>query len=76
MSRGPLARPTQSSPAATPVEGLERLMTVQEVAECARVSVRTVQREVTRGRLLDVHVGRSQRFHPEDVRAWMSNDGK
>ena len=70
---------TRTSPPAPPLR--ERgsdmrgpLKTKTEVADRARVSERTVQREVDRGRLRCVRVGRQIRFRVEDVDAWLSDD--
>ena len=50
----------------------ERFMTPTEVAELARVSVSTVKREIERGELRAVHVGRQLRIDPADFRAYLN----
>lgn len=53
---------------------LEKLMTIEEVAEIIGVPVRRVREElVGQRRLLAVRVARKQlRFRPEDVREWIA----
>jgi excisionase family DNA binding protein len=48
------------------------LWTKAEVADLARVSERTIQRQVARGLLKAVRVGRQLRFRDVDVDAWLS----
>ena len=54
---------------------IERLMLIDDVAKVARTSQRTVQREVSRGRLRAIRIGRQLRFHPRDVEAWLAGEG-
>lgn len=50
--------------------GLERLLTADEVAEVlAATSTRTVDELRRTGALRAVRIGRSWRFHPDDVKA-------
>ena len=57
------------------VVSIERLMLIDEVADVGRMSRRTVQREVSRGRLRAIRIGRQIRFHPRDVEAWLAGEG-
>jgi excisionase family DNA binding protein len=66
-------RPLSGKVVPAPVHApLERLLTLPEVAALARVSPRTVQRQISGGRLIAVKVGRQLRFHRGQVEAWMS----
>lgn len=47
------------------------LLTLNEVAELARVSLSTVRREVDRGALPALHAGRQLRVDPADYRRWL-----
>jgi excisionase family DNA binding protein len=47
----------------------EGLLTVKEVAEWLRVAPSTVHKMVKQGRLKVYHIGKQQRFRPEDVHA-------
>ncbi len=52
--------------------GLERLLTLPEVADLLRLSEKTVHRLVARRRMPCVRVGRSVRFVSGDVLRWLS----
>jgi excisionase family DNA binding protein len=47
------------------------LLTVQEVADLLRVTVRTVQRMEADRTLLPVRIGRAVRYRREDVQAFL-----
>jgi excisionase family DNA binding protein len=49
----------------------EQLLTIDEVAEVLRVSVRTMRRLVACRSLPFIRVGRLVRFRPEDVRRFL-----
>ena len=49
---------------------LERLLTLGEVAELERVSVRTVRRWIERGALPAVRTGRLLRVRPRDLQTY------
>lgn len=49
----------------------ERLLTIDEVAEVLRISVRTMRRLVACRSLPFIRVGRLVRFRPEDVRRFL-----
>ena len=49
------------------------LMTLRDLADETRVSVRTLQREIGHGRLACILIGRQIRFRREQVDAWLSN---
>jgi excisionase family DNA binding protein len=46
---------------------LSRLLTLSEVADLLRISVRTVRRLSASGRLPCIRIGRQLRFRPDDV---------
>ena len=48
-----------------------KMFTIDEAAEIARVSRRTVVREIARGHLRAVRVGHSWRVRAEDLDAWL-----
>jgi excisionase family DNA binding protein len=52
----------------------ESLLTPAEVARLANVSLSTVRREVDRGGLRAVHVGRQLRIDPADFRAYLDRE--
>jgi len=49
----------------------DTIMSLEEVAKMLKVSERTVQREVTAGKLKAFKVGRSLRFRLEEVEKYM-----
>lgn len=49
---------------------MTRLLTLPEVADVLRVSVRTVQRLVASGQLRPTHVGRRTLFEEREVEAY------
>ncbi|NQV80623.1 MAG: helix-turn-helix domain-containing protein [Alphaproteobacteria bacterium] len=49
-----------------------RLLTRREVAELTRLSTRTVDEHVARGKLCPVRIGRAVRFTPDEVRRWLN----
>ena len=55
-----------------PRGGLERLLTLAEVADLLRLSEKTVHRLVSARRMPCVRVGRSVRFVSGDVLRWLS----
>lgn len=52
--------------------GLERLLTLPEVADLLQLSQKTVHRLIARRRMPCVRVGRSVRFISGDVLRWLS----
>jgi excisionase family DNA binding protein len=54
-----------------PPEPTTALLTLSEVAELAKVSRSTVRREIGRGELRAVHIGRQLRVRPDDYRRWL-----
>lgn len=51
--------------------GVEKLMELQEVAEVAGTSTKTIRREVESGRMRAIRVGNRYRFRMVDLREWM-----
>jgi len=49
--------------------GEEEFLTVKEVAEWLRITPRAIYKMVRQGRLKVYHIGKQQRFRPEDVYA-------
>jgi excisionase family DNA binding protein len=63
----------------TPTEsrgGVDRLLTVAEVAELLRLSVRSVRRLIAEKQLRVVRVGRSVRVRPEDLKSFLDTSGQ
>jgi excisionase family DNA binding protein len=60
---------TQAAPAPP-----SRSLTLDEVAELAKVSRPTVRREIGRGELRAVHVGHQLRIHPAEFRRWTEGE--
>lgn len=56
----------------TEVPEVERLLTLQEVAERWQVSTKTIQRLIAAGRLHPVRIGRKIRLHPSDIKKYES----
>lgn len=54
---------------------MNRLKTREELADYLHCDVRTIDREVKRGRLKRVFVGRGVRFTPEDINEYVSCRG-
>jgi len=54
---------------------MERLRTLQDVAEQTQLSIRTLQRAIAAGRLRCLHLGRQVRFRDQDVQAWLAGAG-
>ncbi|MDA8253371.1 MAG: helix-turn-helix domain-containing protein [Rhodospirillales bacterium] len=57
----------------TEVPEVERLLTLQEVAERWRVSTKTIQRLIAAGRLRAVRIGRNIRLHPLEIKKYESH---
>lgn len=55
---------------------LQRLLDLEAAAEVLNVSPRSVQRLVRDEKLKAVHVGRSLRFHPDDLLAFIQRNRK
>lgn len=55
---------------------LPRLRDLEEAAAVLNVSPRSVQRLVRDHKLKAVHVGRSLRFHPDDLAAFIQDNRK
>ncbi len=55
------------------VEHLEKLLTLQDVADLLQVSVRTVQRLIDSDELTCLRIGRQVRFRPQMVNRWLDN---
>ncbi len=51
-------------------QDLERLLTINEVADLERVSVRTIRRWIACGDLLALRSGRLLRVRPQDLRTF------
>ena len=49
---------------------LERLLTIQKVAELEAVSPKTVRRRIAAGELRAIRYGRTLRIRPQDLRAY------
>ena len=49
---------------------LERLLTVEEVAELESVSPKTIRRRIAAGDLRAIRYGRALRIRPQDLRAY------
>lgn len=64
--------PTNSSATKTPARpaDLERLLTVDEVADLENVSSKTIRRRIAAGELRALRNGRSLRIRPQDLRAY------
>jgi excisionase family DNA binding protein len=60
---------------ATP-EDTHRLLTPAEVAELANVSRKTVYREIDRGALPALHVGRQLRIDPTALNGYLGRGGQ
>lgn len=52
---------------------VERLLTLQDVAERWQVSTKTIQRLIAAGRLRPVHIGRNIRLHPSEIKKYESH---
>jgi excisionase family DNA binding protein len=52
-------------------ENTGRLLSPAEVAALANVSRKTIYREIDRGELAVLHVGRQLRIDPADFRRWL-----
>lgn len=59
----------------TPTPNGTVLLTPAEVAQLAKVSRETVYREIDRGELKAVHVGRQLRIDPTDFRLYLDKGG-
>ena len=55
-------------------EDTRRLLSPAEVARLANVSTKTVYREIDRGELPVLHVGRQLRIDPADFRAYLDRE--
>lgn len=55
---------------------VEPLLTVADVAEVLRLSVRTVRRLIAEKQLRVVRVGRSVRVRPKDLRSFLGASGQ
>ena len=70
----PTKSPTTNTPktpkTSTRTADLERLLTVEEVAELENVSPKTVRRRIVAGELRAIRYGRSLRIRPQDLRAY------
>lgn len=51
------------------------MFSVAELAELLGVHRNTIHREVRRGRLVSVRVGKLRRFRPEDVETYLERGG-
>jgi excisionase family DNA binding protein len=49
----------------------QQLLTPAEVADLARVSRKTIYREIDRGALPALHAGGQLRIDPDDFRLWL-----
>ena len=54
--------------------GVEALLTPVDAARIANVSLSTIRREIERGELHAVHVGRQLRIDPADFRAYLARE--
>jgi excisionase family DNA binding protein len=54
----------------------ERLLTVADVAEILRLSVRTVRRLIAEDQLPIVRIGRAVRVRGEDLRSFLDTSGQ
>ena len=50
-----------------------KLMTIEDVRTVLNISKASVRRELIRGNLSAVKIGKSLRFKPEDVEAYINN---
>ena len=55
------------------VSKLEKLLTVEEVAELLNVHTITVQRAIQKGDLIAAKIGRVYRISPEDLQAYIDS---
>ena len=60
----------------TPTRDGGVLLTPADAARLARVSRDTVYREIDRGALRALHVGRLLRINPYDFRRWLERGGQ
>jgi len=56
--------------------GIDPLLTVTEVAEVLRLSVRSVRRLILENKLRVVRIGRAVRVRPEDLRSFLDASGQ
>ena len=56
--------------------GVEPLLTVADVAEVLRLSVRSVRRLVDEKLLQVIRIGRAVRVRPEDLRSFLDGSGQ
>ena len=67
----PIKSPTTKTPKTTTrTADLERLLTVQEVAELEAVSPKTIRRRIQAGELPAMRPGGQLRISPQDLRAY------
>jgi putative molybdopterin biosynthesis protein len=58
----------------TPTRDGEVLLTPADAARLAQVSRDTIYREIERGELRALHVGRQLRIDPSDFRHWLEGE--
>jgi excisionase family DNA binding protein len=58
----------------TPTRNGTVLLSPADAAKLANVSRETIYREIDRGALLALHVGRQLRIHPADFRAYLERE--
>ena len=64
------ARTTKTTKTPTKTADLERLLTVQEVADLEAVSTKTIRRRIAAGELRALKAGGQLRIRPKDLQAY------